>query len=71
MTGTRPRATSMQIFDDALVLVVAERRAFAGRAHRHEAVAALLDLPVDEGAEGLLVEPAVAHRRHQRGESNP
>ena len=36
--------------DDPLVLVVAQRRALAGRADRDEAVGAVLDLPVDECA---------------------
>ena len=47
-------------FDDALVLVRRQRRAFAGGADRHQAMAALVDLPVDEFPECLLVHLAVA-----------
>ena len=40
ITGTRPFASFDADLDDPLVLVVAERRALAGRADRHEAVRA-------------------------------
>jgi hypothetical protein len=41
ITGTRPLASSTHDLDDALVLVMAQRRALAGGADRNEAVAAL------------------------------
>ena len=53
--------------DDAVMLLVRKRRRFAGRADRNEAARSLADLPVDEGAEGVLVERAVLHGRDQRG----
>ena len=49
--------------DDAHVLLVRQRRALARRADRHEPVGALRDLPLDEAAEGLLVDLAVTKRR--------
>ena len=52
--------------DDAAVLVVRQGRPRARRADRHEAVRALLDLPLDERAERVLVEGAGLERRHQR-----
>ena len=58
-------------FHHLLVLVMGQGRAFAGRPDRHEAVGAVLDLPFDMGAEGLLVDGAVLERRHQSGERAP
>src|SRR5260221_11988109 len=52
--------------DDALVLLVAQRRRLAGRAARHQPVRALLDLPGDEILEAALVDRAVAERRDRR-----
>ena len=69
ITGTPcPSAASTQMLDDALVLVMAEGRRFAGRAAGHQAVGALVDLPVDEVSESLLVDRAVVERRDQRDE---
>ena len=51
-----------------LMLVVRQRRAFAGGADRHQAVGALGDLPVDQVAERFLVDGTVLERRDQRGE---
>ena len=45
--------------DHPLVLVMGQRRRLAGRAHRHEAMASLGDLPVHVRGESLLVEGAV------------
>ena len=56
MTGTRPAGDLDAELDDAPMLGMAQRRAFAGRADRHEAVRPLGDLPLDEIAEGLLVD---------------
>jgi hypothetical protein len=50
------------------MLGVAEGRGFAGGADRHQAVRALLDLPVDELLESLLVDLAAGERRDQRDE---
>jgi len=58
-------------FDHALVLLVRQRGALAGGADRHQAIGALGDLPVDQAAEGLLVERAVAERGDKRGERAP
>ena len=58
-------------FDDALVLVMAHGRAFAGGADRHQAVGALGDLPAHQRAKGRLIERAVLERRDQGGERSP
>ena len=50
----------------AAVLLMGERRAFAGRPDRHQPMRAGRDLPVDQRAEGLLVDLAVLERGHQR-----
>ena len=42
--------------DDALVLLVVERRRFAGGADRGQAVGALLDVPVDQPAQGREID---------------
>src|SRR6266511_3358509 len=49
-----------------LVLVMGERRRFSGRPARHQAVGALVDLPLDELLKGLCVNLAVLERRDQR-----
>ena len=55
--------------DDVFVLVMAKRRRFAGCADRHQAAAALVDLPFDEIAERLLVESCrIREWRDQRGD---
>src|SRR6185437_8660772 len=51
--------------DDAFVLVVAHRRAFAGGADRNQTMGSLGDLPVHQRAEGRLVERAAFERRDQ------
>src|SRR5215217_6166337 len=48
--------------------MMAERRALAGRADRHQAVGPLCDLPVHERAEGGLVQGTVLERRDERRE---
>ena len=58
-------------FDDLLVLLVGQRRAFARGADRNQAVGALGDLPVHQFAERLLVHRAVLERRDERGERSP
>ena len=55
-------------FHHLFVLVVGERRAFAGGADRHQAVGALGDLPIDQLTEGFLVDRAVLERGDERGE---
>ena len=52
--------------DDAAVLGVAQGRALAGGADRHEPVRTRTDLPIDQRAERRLVEFAVLEGRHQR-----
>ena len=42
--------------DDALVLIVIQRRALASRSGRHKSVRAFADLPFDNAPEGFLVE---------------
>ena len=58
-------------FDDALVLVMAQGGAFAGRADGHQAVGAFGDLPAYQATEGGLVERAVPEWRDQGGERPP
>ena len=53
--------------DEPLVFVMAQGRAFACRADRHEPMAAALDLPVDQRAISRLVHATVAKRGDQRG----
>ena len=65
ITGTRPFAVYDCQLDDALVLIVSQRRALACRSDRHETVRALADLPFDDAPEGFLVELAVSERRDQ------
>src|ERR1700761_8069429 len=55
-------------FNDLLVLVMRQCRAFAGGADGNEAVGALGDLPLDEVAERFLVDGTVLERGHQCGE---
>ena len=50
------------------VLVVGERRTFAGGADRNKPTGALGDLPIDQIAKGLLVHRTVLERRDERGE---
>src|SRR6185312_13844619 len=57
--------------DDPMMLGMAERRAFAGRAHGNETVRALLDLPGDETPKGRLIERAVLEWRDQGSERSP
>src|SRR5262249_59475121 len=57
-------------FHLSLVLVVGERRTFAGGAHRHQAICPLGDLPIDQTAEAGFVEPAVLERGDERGEGS-
>ena len=52
--------------DDALVLVVAQGGAFAGRADRHQPMRALRDLPLHKLLERPLVDCAALERRYQR-----
>jgi hypothetical protein len=52
--------------DDTLVLGVAQRRRFARRATRHQAMRAVFDLPVDERLEGVFIDRAVGERRDKR-----
>ena len=59
MTGARPLATSTQSSIRRSLLVVFERRAFAGRADRHQAVRALADLPGDMLLKGGFVDLTV------------
>src|SRR6202035_4730260 len=54
--------------NDVVMLLVRQRRAFAGRAHRNEAVGALGDLPIDQGAERFLIDSTVLERGYERGE---
>ena len=61
ITGTRPFASSTHDLDDALVLVMAQGRALAGRADRDEAVRAFSICQFDMRPEGLLVDRAVAN----------
>ena len=65
MTLMRPRGPLDDGGDDALVLVVVERRRFAGGADRGEAIGPLLDVPVDELAEGVVIDLAVLERRDE------
>jgi hypothetical protein len=51
--------------DQAAVFVGAQRRAFAGRAGRHEPVRARGDLPVDQRPEGQLVDFSVLKGGYQ------
>ncbi len=51
--------------DHAFVLGMAQRRAFAGRATGHKAMAALGDMPVDQRAQRVLVDLVVFQRGHQ------
>ena len=46
-----------------------KRRALAGRADRHQPVRARGDLPVDQRAKAVLVDPAVLERRDERRSS--
>src|SRR5262249_51450832 len=52
--------------NDALVFLVVERRRLAGGADRRQAVGALLDVPVDETAEAIKVNVAVAEGGDER-----
>ena len=53
-------------FHDPHMLVVAQRRRFAGRAAGHQPVGSLFDLPVDELFVGRIVHRSVPKRRHKR-----
>ena len=59
MTLMRPRRLLDDGGDDALVLVVVERRRLAGGADRGQAVGPLLDVPVDQPAQGVEIDLAV------------
>ena len=63
-----PLATSTHSVDQPLLLVIGERRRFAGRAARHQSVRALADLPGHMLLKGGLVQLVVAKRRDQRDE---
>jgi len=63
ITGTRPRASSMQMSTARVVFLMRERRALSGRSDRHKAVRARGDLPIDMGAISRLVDFAVLERR--------
>ena len=52
-------------FHDALVLVMRKRRAFAGRAHRHQPMRALRDLPFHQCGKRVFIDRAFPERRHQ------
>ena len=54
-------------FDHPMVLGAIHRRALAGGAARNQRAGAVVDLPVDEAAEGGLVQRSVAKRSHQGG----
>ena len=66
------RAAATRLLDapahDIVMLVMAHRRTLARGADGHEPVRSFGDLPVDQAAERALVELAVAHRRHKRGD---
>ncbi len=53
-------------FDGALVLVMAQSRCFAGRAHGNQPVHAARDLAFHQGCKGGLVESAIAKRGNKR-----
>ena len=55
-------------FNHELVLLVRQRRAFAGGADRNQPIGALGDLPVDQGAEGFLIDGPVAEWGDERSE---
>ena len=67
ITGTRPGRFLDADFHHPHMFLMAEGGRFAGGAAGHQAMAALLDLPGDEFAEGLLVHLAVPHRGDQGG----
>jgi hypothetical protein len=50
--------------DDAVMLGIRQRRGLAGRAAWHQRGAAIVDLPVDQAAEGGLVKRPAAKRSH-------
>ena len=52
-------------FDHGLVLVMGQRRAFAGGADGHKAGGAFGDLPFDKVFERIKIQLAVFERRHQ------
>ena len=58
-------------FHDLLVLVVAQGRALAGGADRHQAIGSLGDLPLDQIAKGLLIQRAVLEGGEKRRERSP
>ena len=55
-------------FHHLLVLLVGQRRAFAGGADRNQPIGALGDLPIDQVAERFLIDGAVLERGDERGE---
>src|SRR6478736_8387163 len=61
--------------DQLLVLIDVDRRRLAGGAHHHDAVGALLDVPVDQPPEGGEVErcvllPCRLHRGDDRNQAS-
>ena len=69
ITGTRPLATST-VPRYLPMLVGGQRRALAGRPARHERVAALGDLPLDELGECVLSDTAAAKMASRAPESS-
>src|SRR5579872_1404121 len=51
-----------------LMLGMAERRRFAGRAAGHDPMRAFADLPIDKRAKSLLIHGTVAERRDESGD---
>ena len=49
--------------DHALVLGMREGRRLAGGADRDQTVGSLVDVPLNQGAERRLIDPAIAERR--------
>ena len=60
-----PRRGAHHLLDHRLVLGMGQRRALAGRAHGHKAVAALGDMPFNKFLERLKIQLAVLERRDQ------
>ena len=63
--GYPPSGLPHAPLDHEFVLLVRERRAFAGGANWNQAAGALRKLPVDEAAQCLFVDGTVRERRHQ------
>ena len=63
--GHAPRCLLHADRDDAVMLLDRHRGTFAGGSARHQRARSRLDLPVDEGSEGVLIDPAIAEWRDQ------